>query len=348
MQVISDACTPNDHGGPDAQGVALYDFSTNGNACGPCAAALAAVQGADATRYPDPAYLALRQRLGAFHGVDAGRIVVAASASEFIFRITAAVACRDARAVRLPVHSYGDYAKAAQAWGLRTLCPDAAMEAAQLVWCCDPSSPLGQAQPGIGVQLDARAHGATCVLDLAYEPLRLQGRLALSDAQRDGAWQLWTPNKSLGLTGVRAAYAIVPNDPGGAAVQQQLECMAPSWPLGAHGVALLDVWCTNEVQRWLAQSRGTLRLWKAAQRALLRDTLGWACLASDANFFCAKPVFPHGTTMQQMLAELRARGIKLRDCASFGLPGHVRVSVQPPAAQDALRNAWQQLIKVSR
>jgi histidinol-phosphate aminotransferase len=41
------------------------------------------------------------------------------------------------------------------------------------------------------------------------------------------------------------------------------------------------------------------------------------------------------------LASLRNHGIKLRDTTSFGLPGQVRVSVQPPDAQDALRNAWQ-------
>ncbi|MES2943598.1 MAG: aminotransferase, partial [Pseudomonadota bacterium] len=39
------------------------------------------------------------------------------------------------------------------------------------------------------------------------------------------------------------------------------------------------------------------------------------------------------------LAALRVQGIKLRDTASFGLPGHVRVSVQAPAAQDLLRQA---------
>jgi histidinol-phosphate aminotransferase len=37
---------------------------------------------------------------------------------------------------------------------------------------------------------------------------------------------------------------------------------------------------------------------------------------------------------------LRAHGIKLRDTASFGLPGHVRLGVLPPASQQALRRAW--------
>ena len=341
------ATAADDHGGPDAQGIPLHDFSTNSNACGPCPTALVAVQGADATRYPAPAYCALRRRLAGFHGVDARRIVVAASASEFIFRITAAVAHEGARTVRLPSHGYGDYAKAAQAWGRQMLRGDAAAGDAQLVWCCDPSSPLGQAQAGLGECVDALEAGATGVLDLAYEPLRLQGQLALNDVQRDRVWQLWTPNKALGLTGIRGAYAIAPAGPSGAALQDRIEGLAPSWPLGEHGAALLDVWTTDEVRRWLVQSRETLRLWKTAQQALLRDAMGWTCLPGDANFFCARPALPPGMTLMQVLAGLRAHGIKLRDCASFGLPGHVRVSVQPPAAQDALHNAWQEFIKAS-
>jgi histidinol-phosphate aminotransferase len=51
--------------------------------------------------------------------------------------------------------------------------------------------------------------------------------------------------------------------------------------------------------------------------------------------------------LPQVLAELRTQGIKLRDTTSFGLPGHVRISVQPPAAQDALHNAWQHIIRTA-
>ena len=141
------------HGGPDSLGAALHDFSTNSNACGPCPQALAAVQQADATRYPDPAYTALRARLAAFHGVAPARIVLAASASEFIHRVTALAAQRGVRAVVLPAHSYGDYAQAAQARGLRLLRPaDAGHAAAGLHWACDPSSPLGAADPALALE----------------------------------------------------------------------------------------------------------------------------------------------------------------------------------------------------
>ena len=62
------------HGGSDALGAARFDFSTNSHAAGPCPQALAAVQVADATRYPDATYTALRAALADFHGVVPGRI----------------------------------------------------------------------------------------------------------------------------------------------------------------------------------------------------------------------------------------------------------------------------------
>lgn len=327
------------HGGPDCHGVPLHDFSSNSNACAPCSAAQSAVRQADAGQYPDASYTALRQQLAAFHGVDMGRVVLAASASEFIFRITALAAQQGGRAVWLPPHSYGDYAQAARAQRL-ALVADA--RDAPLLWACEPSSPLGAAHAGLGNLVDQLALSTTLVLDRAYEPLRLSGAPTLSEAQLQTVWQLWTPNKALGLTGVRAAYAIAPL--GVERAVARLEQLCPSWPVGAHGVALLQAWTRPDVQAWLADSLITLREWKARQLTLC-EALGWICLPSEANFFCAQPALPKGLSLQQALDALRAHGIKLRDTTSFGLPGQVRISVQAPAAQDALHIAWQQLTR---
>lgn len=327
------------HGGPDGLGVPLHDFSTNSNACGPCPAAVAAVRQADATHYPDAGYTALRAQLAVFHQVDEARVLLAASASEFIFRITTLAVGRGVRAVWLPPMSYGDYAQAAHAHGLPIT---RQVSDAQLLWSCEPSSPLGAAQEGLEALIDGRQEATLLVLDRAYEPLRLSAASTLSPQQLQTTWQLWTPNKALGLTGVRAAYAIAPvNQADNAAALEQL---CPSWPVGAHGEAMLQAWVGNESQDWLAASLATLREWKARQISVC-ESLGWLCLPSEANFFCAQPALPAGLSLQQALAALRAQGIKLRDTTSFGLPGHVRLGVLPPAAQDALHNAWQQLSK---
>ena len=312
------------HGGPDALGVPRWDFSTNANACGPCPQALEAVQQADARHYPDPAYTALRAALAAFHGVALERIVLAGSASEFIGRVSAAVAFGGGNTVWLPDLAYGDYAQAARAWGLaRTRDP----ASAHLRWLCEPSSPLGMPET---LAASVVRPGGVVVLDRAYEPLRLSGRGSLDADALDRVWQLWTPNKALGLTGVRGAYAIAPTN--GQALAQRLAQLAPSWPLGAHAVAMMTAWVQPQTQAWLAQSRAQLALWKTSMHASL-VARGWHVRNSETNYFCARapqPIDP---------VRLRAQGIKLRDTTSMGLPRHWRLGVLPLPAQAALMAA---------
>lgn len=327
------------HGGTDQHGVPRYDFSVNSHAGGPCPTAQTAVALADASGYPDASYTALRTQLANFHDVAFSRVQLAVSASEFIFRMTAAVALQGGRTVWLPKHGYGDYAQASRA---HHLAPTEALSDAALVWACEPSSPHGQAQGNLAQWLQAVDGGATGVLDRAYEPLRLEGAGSLSEAELQRVWQLWTPNKALGLTGVRAAYAISPVN-ACAALLSRLEQLSASWPIGAHGVALLNAWTQADVQAWLTASLDTLRLWKA-QQVTLCESMAWSCSPSQTNFYLAKPHLPAGLSLAQALGGLRAKGFKLRDTTSFGLPGYVRVSVQPPAVQLALQTAWAQVL----
>lgn len=118
---------------------------------------------------------------------------------------------------------------------------------------------------------------------------------------------------------------------------QRLAELAPSWPVGAHGVALLQSWAGAEAQAWLAETLPRLRAWKARQQALCAG-LGWRLLPSDTNFFCAQVA--DAAALPGRLQRLRAQGVQLRDCASFGLPGHVRLAVLAPPHQDALARAW--------
>ena len=316
--------TPRTHGGPDALGAPRWDFSSNANACGPCPMALQAVQAADAAHYPDPAYTRLRGALAAFHAVEPARVLLAASASECILRLTAWRWRAGDRLFWTPPHAYGDYAHAAQAWGLARV---NAPGLAQLAWLCDPGSPLGQGESPDALKALLDEQPRTVVLDRAYAPLRLRGDSALIDAQLDRVWQLWSPNKALGLTGVRAAYAIAPQ--GAHADVAALEALSSSWPIGAHGEAMLMAWTTTEVQDWVAGSRATLAGWTQALRATLARH-GWTCAPSDTAYGCAKP--PRWLNADA----LRGHGIKLRDATSFGLPGWWRLSAQSTDALAAL------------
>ena len=336
------------HGGSDAWGVPPWDFSTNSNAAGPCPHTQTALAQTDASHYPDPAYTQLRGALAALHTVAPQRIVIGASGSELIARFTHWIALHAPNArsahtpatVWLPAHAYGDYAHAARQHGLQHSIHAAH---ADLVWLCAPSSPHGQPLH-LPPDWPQRPAQAITVLDYAYAPLQLTATPIAPGLDRTHTWQIWTPNKALGLCGIRAAYAIAPADAAPEPVQQ-LIALAPSWPLGSHGVALLHSWCTPVVQTWLAHARHTLAQWKQQQLALLQQ-LDWECLPSETNFLLARPRLAPQQTLPELLAGLRQNGIKLRDATSFGLPGWVRLCVHTPQAQAALTQAVRRLTPV--
>jgi len=320
--------SPRVHGGPDRRGPMRWDFSTNANAVGPCSLALDAMRHADASRYPDPGYHALREQLAQWHGVAPDRILLAGSASEFIQRITAVSARLAPGPVAVPTHAYGDYAVAALAWG-RSLV-HVADPTATLRWHCNPSSPCGHDEP-----LSSSTTTIT-VLDAVYAPLRLDDPQP-HDTSQQAVFELHSPNKALGLTGVRGAYAVAPeltNDM--ESWVAALEQASASWLLGAHAVAMLTAWTEPDTQRWLKQSKATLCRWKHSQIEMLR-ALGAEVSDSVTNFFCVR--LPAGCSVEG----LRERGIAVRDATSFGLHGWVRLSVQTPEAQAALQEALLEL-----
>ncbi|WP_294000318.1 aminotransferase class I/II-fold pyridoxal phosphate-dependent enzyme [Sphaerotilus sp.] len=342
------------HGGPDALGVPRWDFSTTANACGPAPVALEQVRQVDVRRRPDPGYTVLRQQLARLHGVEPSRIVLAGSASEFIRRMTLAIALLHPGArVRVPDYAYGEYAAAAEALGLRVVREIDDLDAhdpAWLIWHTEPGSPIGDARTAP----PCNPSESVLVIDRAYTPLRLDGD---TPPVPDHAWQLWSPNKALGLTGVRGAYAIAPaRTPDSSLLTtwltERLDALAPSWPLGAHGVAMLTCWATEEAQSWVHSSLHILRSWRRQQIELCQKRLGWTCLTSVTPYYIARwgqwsagedadsdPLHP-----SRVLPALRAVGIKLRDCTAMGLPGWVRVSVQPPPSQQALALLWRQTV----
>ena len=338
-----------EHGGPDGGTPVTHDFSSNVNLLGPPPEMAAAVWAADRGHYPDPHYRWLRERLAVWHGVAASRVLPTSGTSEAIRRLTLAAQLQGIRSVWLPQPGYGDYRAAADA--LRLPVRDYAdgdallqgLDAARapaLVWLCEPCNPTGQSLPGAfwsALAETASQCPLTLAIDRAYEPLRLVGADPVPPAVANQAWQCFSPNKAFGLPGVRAGYLLAPAD-AAEALTACVESLAPSWVLSAEGVALLDALPDSSTQEWLAQSRRTLAQWVQAQRESLQ-TLGWHQSTSSVPFWLARPP-QQGDALQHLLARLRAQGVKLRDATSFGLPGWVRVSAQPPLAQQALVDAW--------
>lgn len=133
------------HGGAQGLDGIAFDFSTNNNACGPCPIIQDQLSNLDCSHYPDHHYSKLKHQLADFHQVSPERFVLAASASEMIMRISAYFAyfhaTKEDKKVWYPEHCYGDYPYAAKVWQLEQ---SSLPSQAQLIWSCEPTSPLGQ------------------------------------------------------------------------------------------------------------------------------------------------------------------------------------------------------------
>ncbi|XHS77580.1 aminotransferase class I/II-fold pyridoxal phosphate-dependent enzyme [Burkholderiaceae bacterium UC74_6] len=317
------------HGGPDSGPTIRFDFSTNANPYGPPPALWRAVQQADRRRYPDPSYQGLREQLAAAHGVQPRRIEPAAGGAEAIRRLTLAAHLHGLWQAWVPQPGFGDYAAAAAALGLELRSYDDIPEpdSPALVWVCDPCNPTGasldEAQWRRVAQAVERSNSVLAI-DQAYDALRLDGRAQLPEWLATQAWRLQCPNKALGLTGVRAAYLIAPTE---SRMDLTVSNLAASWVLSAEGVELLAHWHEPSTLAHLDASREYLRQDRHAMQDALH-AIGWEQRDTATPFWLARA--PHALDLRA----LREQSIKLRDAASFGLPGWVRVSAQ---REDALR-----------
>lgn len=316
------------HGGTDAGPEPRYDFSSNANPVGACPSVLAAVRAADVTRYPDPLYLDVRRKLAAYHGTSAERIVVGAGASELIVRLIR----RTAGAVQQLGPTFCEYAHGARLCErrLHTARTPAAFLREQarhpgIGFICWPNNPTGELWPLEFVA--AACDAGPVVIDLAYAALCGPDRSAKIAAAAAGGYRLYSPNKALGLTGIRAAYVVLPR------ADRRLAALAPSWVIGRDSEALLTAAIHPRALSWIGQTVPRFSRWRIGLAASLQHR-GFQVRQSPATFLLARVGNAAGVAVG-----LRQRGIRVRDCTSFGLPEWIRVSAQPPLAQRALLSA---------
>lgn len=318
------------HGGPSASAFAGLDFSVNCNPYGPNPVLLDAVKQADHAHYPDPTYLQVREALAGWHGVTPDMVALSVGASDLLHRTVRAFL--PAGDLLLSVHApFGELERAARLQRAEITVldelPTKLPPATRLVYLGQPHNPTGRSLSEGELQMVAKAcasANALLILDLAYAPF-----VEVSIIQHPSSIALYSPGKAHGLVGARPAYAIAAPE-----VVACLENLAPAWHLPAGTAALLHN--LPEAQEFLERTLPQVREDASALAAALAN-----CGAVEH----------HGTpylTLEvgdaaRVARELLARGIKVRDCTSYGLPSRIRVSTQG-AAKDAV--VVGQLLKV--
>jgi histidinol-phosphate aminotransferase len=321
--MLDDALAPI-HGGPDSGPEPLYDFSTNANALGPNPIILEYLQQVDPSRYPDPLYRETHRLLAQAHGVAEAQVAVGTGTSELIHRLSRWNYLRGPILLLPP--TFSEYARAARAldlplWEARS--PEEFLELlprSSLAFLCVPNNPTGEVYPFL--EEAARRAGGALVLDLAYHDL-LERPIPLPH----GVFQLYSPNKAHGLTGVRAGYLVAPLD------LTPFRHLAPSWPVSVYGEALLRGHLDPRAQAWLRESRKELHRLRRLLAQGLR-ALGLEVRESPANFLLVRV-----GKATQVARALRERGLRVRDATSFGLPEWLRLSAQREEAIEALLEA---------
>jgi histidinol-phosphate aminotransferase len=316
---------PAPHGGDPGAGI---DLSASLNPLGAHPAALAAARACSLGRYPEPQALALAEAAAERHRVKPAEVVPIPGAATGIWLCCLAFAGPGSRAVLL-APSFGEHERClrisgaapamVRAWPPPDRVPPA-LEAAlgtgmDLCLLANPSTPSGRALPAPLLRALCADHPATlCVVDEAFAAFAPPGTSLLDGPLPGNAVVIRSLTKELGLPGLRMGYMV-------AAVEraQRLRGLLPAWPLSAPALAAAVAGLADpgHADRGAEVARLTLSALRTALER--RDATP---LPSDANYLVVRD--------RGLSARLRARGIRVRDCASFGLPDHARISAPSP------------------
>lgn len=348
---------PPVHGGLDYEELRLLgldpaevaDFSSNLNPFFPSSGFLkGACAGAGA--YPDASYSELRRAIAAAHAISPDCVFAGNGVSEIVHllcRLLSSVRC-----VLIPVPTFSEYERAAAICGARTVfCgtggeenlrfnPDVIASAIKenspdLVFLCNPNNPTGLylSRPEVETVASA-ARNALLVLDESYVDFVKSPWDSTSLAASGNVVILRSVAKFYGLAGVRMGYALSSPE-----IVSALNNVRPPWNVNSVAEkAAISVFSLPLSVR--SESRS--RLFAARDFLIKRlERMGKRTLPTDTGFFLVR-----ADGAKSVRNRLLKRGIAVRDCSSFGLSSHIRLSARPEKDSERLVKEWAEMEKI--
>lgn len=328
----------------------VLDFSASINPLGVSPTVTEALGNLDLAVYPDPECRELRRALADRLGLEPERILIGNGATELIHLLARALLGAGAAAA-IFTPTFGEFEAACRLQGVAPVhiapaeqhtfrwdLPAAARLIAALrpalLFLCNPNNPTGTYLGPDSLEAIAAALGDTglLVLDEAYAPFVEQRWDATRLLRRRNVVLLRSMTKDHALTGLRLGYLLGP-----LAVVRQVRRWQHSWSVNAAAqaagiAALADCGhvargrrAVREGRRFLAQELGRL---------------GLQCSEAAANFLLVR-VGAAAALRRRLLREHR---VCVRDCASFGLPEHVRIGVRRMADCRRLAGALREVL----
>ncbi|MDA1240231.1 MAG: histidinol-phosphate transaminase, partial [Chloroflexi bacterium] len=285
-------------------------------------------------RYPPPDAAPLRDAIARASGIDPSCLLVTPGATAAIHLVAHAyLRAGDTCAIVGP--TFGEYAAAARAAGAAPVevcavppdfdppLEDPRIAEAALTVLCNPNNPTGRYVPREAVSALA-GRAPLLLLDAAYSDF-VTDAWNPDDLVRLGerVVVVHSMTKLHAVPGLRLGYIVAAPE-----VIARLAALQPSWSVDAAAQAAGAVAVVQRAER-IALLDGL-----SARRERLRavcEAAGWAVTQAEANFLLVEV-----GDARLVRGALLQRGFAVRDCTSFGLPGHIRIAVPAEAHLEAL------------
>ena len=323
----------------------VLDFSASINPLGAPPSVMRAMSDVDLAAYPDTECTALRESLAARLGVSTSRILVGNGSTELI-HLTARAYLNQSPVRPEPVEghqppaliftpTFGEFEAACYAqnaevvsivasernefeWDIGNAEKIVAEHSPSLVFLCNPNNPTGKYlnEDDVCRIADALPQDSLLLLDEAYLPFVDTRWNSLPLLDLGNVALLRSMTKDYALTALRLGYMLAPPD-----VVERVRSQQHSWSVNALAQAAgIDALAD---ERHVEDGRKAVQ---AAKRYLTGelDVLGLRYAPSAANFVLVK--VGEAKTLRRALLE--RHGIIVRDCASFGLPDHIRIGIR--------------------
>jgi histidinol-phosphate/aromatic aminotransferase/cobyric acid decarboxylase-like protein len=318
----------------------VIDFSVNINPYGPPPALVYAAREAPLAAYPDPMARVARRAWARALDIPVERVAVANGAADLFWAIARALLEPGARAV-IAEPTFSEFRIAAQAAGAQVETVWAREEDgfrfslsalresakdARALYLCSPNNPTGLYTSTSEITELARALPDTVlVLDQSF--------LALSDHADDAFAKLpenvlvvRSLTKDFALAGLRIGLLLGARD-----LISRVEAQRPTWSTSAPAQAAIAE--AARQSEFVANSYQKLRLDREKVAGALRAH-GLRPVPSSSVYQLV-----HVGDAAQFREHLLLRGVLVRDCASFGLPGYARIAARPAEDVHMLRAA---------
>ncbi|HEY8692892.1 MAG TPA: histidinol-phosphate transaminase [Chloroflexota bacterium] len=295
----------------------VLDFSVNTNPAPMPDELRQVIASADVSAYPDSESQGLREAAAEAYGVGPEQVIAGNGSSELIWLIGLAfLEVGDGVLVRRP--TFGEYEAAARIHRADIRRYDGPLPqeiAGRVAFICNPNNPTGDYTPV------AEIPAGLVVVDEAYADFVAGRPTLIAPDMPDNLIVLRSLTKFSALAGLRLGLAF-----GRPPLIDALRKVKPPWNVNA-----------------VAQAAGEYALrhpellpdldWLSAARQDLVEglrRLGLRPLPTDCNFF----LVPVGDACE-LRRKLLTKCCLVRDCASFGLPDHIRIAVR--TAEDNVR-----------